>query len=129
MAKHMHDDGRDMQTGSRARICTVKYRWPESTIGSSAGVLILLAIKEDAGLKLYTLRAFSEQISEHDQEYISELLEDLSRRGKMFPNQVFKQLSDLSVGPIVTDSVSWIELCDSTIGELYPDFCLYSDFT
>lgn len=115
-----------MQTGSRARICTIKYRRPESTIGSSAGVVILLAVKEDASLKLYTHRALLQQISEQDQEYIGELLEDLGRRVKVFPDQVFKQLSNLSVGPIITDSVSSIELNDSTIGEQYPDFCLYA---
>lgn len=96
-------------------------------IESTAGVVILLAIKDDAGLKLYTHPTVVRQISEQDQEYINDLLKDLSHRANTFPDQVFQQLSNLSVGPIITDSVRWIELREFTIGELYPDFCLYAD--
>jgi hypothetical protein len=63
-----------------------------------------------------------QQISDQDQEYIDELLKDVLHRAKTFPDEVFQQLSSLSVGPIVTDAVTQIELGDSRVGDLYPGF-------
>jgi hypothetical protein len=59
--------------------------------------------------------------------YLDELLKDLSHRAKTFPEDVFQQLSNLSVGPIITDEVRWIRLHDFVVEEAYPDFCLYND--
>jgi hypothetical protein len=67
------------------------------------------------------------QISYSDQEYIDDLLKDLIHRAKAFPDEVFQQLSNLSVGPIITDTVGWVELRRFAIEEVYPDFSLCVD--
>jgi hypothetical protein len=114
-------------TGSNVQLCTVKYRRPEAMIDSTEGVVILLALKDGAGLKLYAHSSLRQQISDRDQEYIEDLLKDLTERVKAFPEDVFRQLASLSVGPIITDEVKWIEECQSAIEESYPDLCLCAD--
>ena len=79
------------------RICRVKYLPPESTIETSAGEVILLAIRDADGLKLYAHRTYKQKVSEHDQKYIDDLLLYLLERSKDFPDEVFHQLSNLSV--------------------------------
>jgi len=117
----------DAPSDSSARICTVKYRRPELMIESTAGVVFLLAIRDEAGLKLYIHPTLVRQISYSDQEYIDDLLKDLIHRAKAFPDEVFQQLSNLSVGPIITDTVGWVELRRFAIEEVYPDFSLCVD--
>jgi len=70
------------------------------------------------------------RVSERDRAYIDELLIDLHDRSRITPEQVFEQLSNLSVGPIVTDGVEWVDRMDASaarITELHPDFCLYAN--
>jgi hypothetical protein len=95
-------------------------------IDSTEGVVILLALKDGAGLKLYAHSALRQQISDRDQGYIEDLLKDLTERVKAFPEDVFRQLASLSVGPVITDEVRWIEECASPIEDSYPDLCLCS---
>lgn len=64
------------------------------------------------------------QIPDKDQEFIDDLLKDLFQRSTVFPDVVFKQLSGLSVGPLITDAVVQLQLCESTIEDIYPDFSL-----
>jgi hypothetical protein len=79
------------------------------------------------GLKLYTHPFLVRHLSDLYQEYIDDLLKDLSHRARTFPDEVFQQLSNLSVGPIFTDKVEWVELRRFVIEEVYPDFCMYVD--
>jgi hypothetical protein len=64
------------------------------------------------------------QILDKDREYIENLLKDLLQRAKTCPDEVFKQLSGLSVGPLITDAIVPLQLHESTIEEIYPDFSL-----
>jgi len=89
--------------------------------------VFLLAIKHKKGLKLYTDPYLVRHLSEIDQEYIDDLLKDLIHRAKTFPDEVFQQLSNLSAGPIITDTVRWVELRGIVIEEVYPDFRLCVD--
>ena len=88
------------------------------------GPVLLLATKNDAGLKLYAHRTLMRQILDKDQEYVRDLLKDLLQRARTFPDEVFKQLSGLSVGPLVTAEVLPVQLHESTIEDIYPDFSL-----
>jgi hypothetical protein len=103
----------DAPLNSSVRICTVKYCLPDRTVGSTAGELILLAVLDASGLKLYTRTSARRQVSEFDSAYIDELLQDLTERARTHPIDVFQQLSSLSSGPIITDATDWIELLDS----------------
>jgi hypothetical protein len=96
-------------------------------IESTEGVVFLLAVRDDAGLKLYTDATLVRYLYDFDQEYIDDLLKDLVHRAKTSPDEVFQQLSNLSAGPIITDTVRWIELRGIVIEEIYPDFRLCVD--
>lgn len=113
--------------GAAVQLCTVKYLRPEPKIDSTEGVVILLAIKDGPCLKLYAHCALSQQIMDHDREYVEDLVKDLASRRKTDPDEVFEQLSNLSVGPIITGQVGWVESHKSLIEEHYPDFCLCQD--
>ena len=75
---------------------------------SASGNVILFAVKDVAGLRLYAHCGLRQQVSERDREYIDDLLIDLEHRSKEAPEQVFQQLTNLSVGPIVTQDVVWM---------------------
>lgn len=44
-------------------------------------------------------------VSENDIEYVVEILEDIAERVRREPSNLFKQLSELSVGPLQTHRV------------------------
>ena len=96
-------------------------------IESAAGVVILMAIRDPSGLRLYVCRSYKQHVSDRDQAYIDDLLMDLVLRSKTHPDEVFEQLSNLSVGPVITDAVEWVELRESLMAEVYPDFLLCAD--
>ncbi len=81
-------------------------------------------VKDSSGLKLYVHHALREQVSEGDMTYVADLLEDLRQRANQYPDDVFQQLSNLSVGPLITDAVGWIELHGATVETIYPDYSL-----
>ena len=118
----MIDAGRNSPSKSSVQICTLRYCRPGSPVESTDGPVILLAVKDRADLRLYAHRTLRQQISDRDQEYIDDLLKDLIRRSKTTPDEVFQQLSNLSVGPIVTDVVGLVERRKFNVGEQYPDF-------
>jgi hypothetical protein len=60
-----------------------------------------------------------QQISEADREYINELLLDFEDRRRETPEELFEQLSHLSVGPLVTDSVAWREATEEAFAEAF----------
>jgi len=114
------------QTDSNVEVCALRYCHQES-IKPITGPIVLLAAKNVAGLKLYAHRTLMQQILDKDQEYIENLLKDLLERAKAFPDEVFKQLSGLSVGPLITDAIVPLQLHESTIEEIYPDFSLWDE--
>jgi hypothetical protein len=111
---------------SRTRICALKYR-PESRIESVDGKVILFAVKDGAGLNLYAHRGLRQQVAERDREYIEELLADMLHRSLDTPEELFQQLSNLTVGPLVADAVEWIELKAVGFASLQPEFLLCGD--
>lgn len=77
-------------------------------------------MQEGEHLKLFPHPCLRQQISECDREYIDELLLDLKERCRETPEELFKQLSHLSVGPLVTDSVESREFCAACLGAKSP---------
>lgn len=115
---------REMPTS--VRVCALRYCQPAQVIEPVPGALILLAAKEGPTLRLYAQASLLRQISESDRDYITGLLEDLVDRSKLEPNEVFRQLSTLSSGPIVTDRVYQLDSGREPIEELYPGFEAWS---
>ena len=77
----------------------------------------MIAVKNAAGLKLYAQRDLRQKISERDWEYFDELLKDLHLRSSEDPEQVFAQISNLSVGPIITAAVKQARMSESPFYE------------
>lgn len=108
------------------QICTLKYLHPGTQAEAAAGTVLLFAIKDRAGLRLYAHPALGQQISDRDRHYVEELVKDLVQRSKQDPEDVFRQLSSLSVGPLITDESGWVE-GQSSLASTYPDFSLCTE--
>jgi hypothetical protein len=109
---------------TRLHLCALKYCLPEERSAASQGTVILLAVKDAEELRLYLHHDLKQQIPESDLTYFDALMKDLLRRLKESPDDVFEQLSNLSVGPIVTDAVEWIDAGQEDFGA---SFYLYSE--
>lgn len=88
-------------------------------------MIILLAAEEGGSVRLYADPVSMLQVSEQDRGYIEELVGDLADRSKAAPKEVFRQLSSLSSGPLVTDAVR--ALGGGSVEESYPGFQLYQN--
>jgi hypothetical protein len=108
------------------QVCALKYCFSEAQSATSTGNVILLAVKDGKALRLYLHRSLKEQIFGPDLDYFAKLLKDLLKRVKGSPGEVFEQLSNLSVGPIITDSVQWI---DAGQEDFSTSFHLYGEQT
>ena len=105
----MSGDWRIAESVQRRRICALQYNDQSTPPAVSPGPVVLLAILDASGLKLYSHRGLRQQVSERDWAYINELILDLEDRSREFPAEVFQQLSNLSVGPLITGAVEWSE--------------------
>ena len=110
-------------SGSSALICALRYQGSRAQADAkSDGGVILLAVLGRTGLRFYASPSFKEQIQKVDLPFLDELVKDLVERARVEPDLVFQQLCDLSMGPVVTDSVRRIEEGESEIEALYPGF-------
>jgi hypothetical protein len=89
------------------QVCALKYRCPGAPIESAEGKTILLAVRDAKALRLFMHRSLKQLITDQDLEYIHELMKDLIDRARLSPENVFQQISHLSVGPVFTDFVEW----------------------
>jgi hypothetical protein len=96
-----------MNESHRRRFCTLEYRPQESSSGSTqAGSIILLVYEEGEGsLRFLIHPELRAVVRENDLPYIQSLLLDFQERAKLNPEALFKQLSSLGVGPLVTHEV------------------------
>jgi len=122
----MSGDWRIAESAPKRRICALQYSARNSSPAAVSGPVILLAIQDESGLKLFPHRGLKQQVSEQDWEYIDELLLDLEGRSREFPVEVFQQLSNLSVGPLITGAVEWSE---REVHELCAEFDICRDVT
>jgi hypothetical protein len=84
--------------------CTLQYR-PQNLDVTSSQIAppIVVVLKEEGGtLRFFAhskLRAF---VHREDLAYLDSLLKDFLERAQLQPEALFKQLSSLGVGPLVT---------------------------
>ena len=88
-----------------AKFCTLAYR-PIPPGGEArppeGAVLILMLEDGKSGADLFVSPNFDVIVHDDDRNYINALLEDFKQRSKADPATLFKQLSSLGVGPLVT---------------------------
>jgi hypothetical protein len=100
--------------------CALKYGLPSLHANPDSGAVILLAVKGENDLQLYLHKAFQQNTADRDLRYMKELLPDLLVRSTQSPEAAFRQLSQLSVGPLVTDEVGHLDSGDP-VESLYPE--------
>ena len=90
-------------TEVKSRTCALRYL-SRPVSDSSQGPVVLFASLDDEGLRLYVHRGLKQLVSKEDLEYIETLLPDLRHRCQTAPEELFAQLLQLSVGPLVNDA-------------------------
>ena len=61
-------------------------------------------------------------VLEHDGEYISAVFEDFRQRVRLDPIQLFEQVSNLSIGPLVTVATGSDLVSDAEFLHLFEEF-------
>jgi len=91
----------------QSHFCALEYRpkaWSVST-SRKAEVVLLVLRSEDESLQFFIHPEWRTIVHGEDCAYIESLLRDFHDRAKMHPEALFKQISSLGVGPLVTQQV------------------------
>lgn len=105
----------------KVQVCALRYL-PQADPGMQDGFVILYALKNASVLRLYIHHGFRPLVSEADREYIDELLTDLRHRCERDPEELFVQLCNLNVGPVVTDAIDVYQNCEPNLGAAFEPF-------
>jgi len=89
------------------QFCTLEYRPQNWDIASSqiAPVILLVLRDEQGNLRFLVHPELRIIVHSRDLDYIESLLLDFGERAKQHPEDLFKQLSFLNVGPLVTKEI------------------------
>src|SRR5271157_1216350 len=89
------------------QFCALEYRPQRWNMASShkAPVVLLVLRREDGSLRILIHTELSAIVQREDSPYIEELLRDFLGRAKEHSAELFKQISSLGVGPLVTSEV------------------------
>lgn len=104
----------------KGQFCVLEYRTPDWNKAAS----ILLIVLEDAkkGLRFLVHPEWRSTILANDVDYVDSLLRDFLERAKVHPETLFKQLSSLGVGPLVTHATGTSISDHPTLSELCSRF-------
>ena len=89
------------------QFCALEYRpqdWAITT-ARSAPVILLAVINQEDDLRLLAHPDLRTIVQGRDLDYIEALLPDFLERAQLHPSALFKHLSSLGVGPLVTREV------------------------
>jgi hypothetical protein len=96
----------DNNAGERPRLqfCGLEYRpHGRSGITSRAAQVVLIVLKDEEGnLSFFVDPELRTIVESEDLAYFESLLEDFREQAKLHPEELFKQLCSLGVGPLVT---------------------------
>jgi len=107
----------------RQRFCALEYRQQRGSDDSGRDApIVLLVVSRMEGLRILMHPQMREIVQNDDQIYIGSLLRDLTERAKLSPDALFKQLTSLSVGPLVTQKAGFVVEDDLPLGELVSAF-------
>ena len=87
------------------RFCALSYvaEKPSALIPQYPSVHVLVLLSDDAKLEVYIAPGLRSIVKPEDWTYINLLLNDLKERARIEPENLFRQLSSLSVGPLVCE--------------------------
>jgi hypothetical protein len=88
-----------------------------------ANVIIILVFHSKEGTVEARMRPdWDGVVLEHDREYISAVFEDFRQRVTLDPIQLFEQVSNLSMGPLVTVATGSDLVSDAEFLHLFEEF-------
>jgi predicted NAD/FAD-binding protein len=107
----------DTSESSLLKFCALEYR--EQEVSRVAPVILFVFEDEKGSLHFLVHPDWRSVVQPEDSKYIESLLNDFLERAKEQPAPLFKQLSSLGVGPLVTqqagerisDYPQLLELC------------------
>jgi hypothetical protein len=98
--------GSDANDISVTRFCALVYRTGRAESPSAPERVVILFLGGPGGsLRVLTRRDWRNMVSSEDVEYVQALMDDFRERARSTPDPLFKQVSSLSVGPLVTYAV------------------------
>lgn len=86
------------------RFCAVEYRSPgQGSAASLENQIVLVTIQNEHGsLRFFLNPNWKRIVRADDLDYVESFLGDLGRRASVDAGALFKQLSSMEVGPLVT---------------------------
>jgi hypothetical protein len=107
--------------------CTLEYRPQDRDTASTQGTTIAMLVfrPTDNNLQLLVHPKFRTIVQEEDLVYIETLLMDLFERAERGAATLFKQISSLGVGPLVTQEVGTSLLESPSVQKIYSQFIEY----
>lgn len=92
---------------SQMRFCALEY-WPQNweIATSTVAPVILLVLRDEKGrLHIRIHPELHVLVHSEDLAFLESLLQDFTERAKLHPEELFKHLCSLGVGPLVTQQV------------------------
>jgi hypothetical protein len=87
---------------SKYRYCLLEYRTSEDVLPDSISNIVMVVFEDcSRHLRFLIHKELSQIVPQNDLEYIESLFSDFKERVKIDPDALFKQLTSLSVGPLV----------------------------
>jgi len=106
MNSSMNEPAENMEDGgsSQWRFCALDYRPQSGSTGSlvTPSPILLVLRDEEGNLRFLVHTELPAIVQGEDWVYLQSLLRDFEERAKLDPASLFKQLSTLRVGPLVT---------------------------
>ena len=88
------------------QFCALEYRSQNLRAPAPRSTPIVLVLRDEEGcLRFLFHPALRVVVEPEDLDYIESLLKDFVERAKLHPADLFKQLSSLNVGPLVTHEI------------------------
>ena len=103
MPIHREDMSTLRSENPRFQFCALAYRAQEAEgVPSLENVLIILVRNYEGDSRVLTRTHWVDVVDQDDKEYIDEMLSDFEARMRREADHLLKQVSSLSVGPLIT---------------------------
>ena len=105
------------------RFCTLASRatGAGSDRSSSEGAILLL-VERPAALRVLIHPHWAEKVLPQDRDYLSRIRDDFRQRAMTDPDGLFKQASELNVGPLITLKTGFVTDDPASLNEMMKQF-------
>ena len=112
------------KSASGGELCVVVYRRPgtETTPPKDEPIFLIAHSQKPAQLSLFLNSVWREFVPEEDTEYIESLIEDLPERARIDPEGLFRHLSSLHVGSLITAEARSVSFREDALPHVPAEF-------